>query len=67
MLVIWAGIHKLLVRMGNREDPDQTDCLGLSVRNFRTFTVTMYAHDHQDSSLQLLASHDQRRFFQRVW
>ena len=24
MLVIRAGIHKLLVRMGNREDPDQT-------------------------------------------
>ena len=24
MLVTWAGIHKMLVRMVNREDPDQT-------------------------------------------
>ena len=24
MLVISAGIHKMLVRMANREDPDQT-------------------------------------------
>ena len=46
MLVINAGIHKMLVRIANREDPD----LGLlslsrpfwqtaSARNFRTFTV----------------------------
>ena len=24
MLVIWAGIHKMAVRIANREDPDQT-------------------------------------------
>ena len=23
-LVTWAGIHKMLVRIANREDPDQT-------------------------------------------
>ena len=55
MWVIRAGIHKKLVRIANREDPDQTafqkqSDLGLhclsrffwqvtSVQNFRTFTV----------------------------
>ena len=24
MFVVWAGIHKMLVRMTNREDTDQT-------------------------------------------
>ena len=24
MLVIWAGIDKMLVKIANREDPDQT-------------------------------------------
>ena len=37
MLVIKAGIHKMLVRIANREDPDQTIwvctlCLGLFAR-----------------------------------
>ena len=47
-----AGIHKMLVRITNMEDPDQTAssavvliwvctvCLGTSVQNFRTFTVS---------------------------
>ena len=52
MLVFRVGIHKLLVRIANREDPDlkkKSDlgllCLSLpfwqatSVPNFRTFTV----------------------------
>ena len=52
MLVIMAGIHKILVRMANREDPDlkkQSDldlhCLSrsfwqaTSVQHFRTFTL----------------------------
>ena len=49
MLVIRTGIHKMLFRISNWEDPDQTD-LGLhclsgpfwqatSVQNFRTFAV----------------------------
>ena len=47
MLVILAGINKMLVRMANREDPDQTACLSrtfkqvTSVQNFRTFTVSI--------------------------
>ena len=24
MLIFWAGIHKMLTRIANREDPDQT-------------------------------------------
>ena len=54
MLIFRAGIHKKLDRIANREDPDQTTsssdlglpCLSkpfgqvISVRNFRTFTVT---------------------------
>ena len=44
MLVIRAGIHKMLVRIANREDPDQTALLILfwqatSVQNLRTFSV----------------------------
>ena len=55
MLVIRIGIHKMLVRIANRKDPDQTaseeavwsglHCLSrhfwqaTSVRNFRTFTI----------------------------
>ena len=51
MWVIRAGIHKLFVRIANREEPDQTAsleavCFGsrpfwqaTSVQNFRTFTV----------------------------
>ena len=47
LLVFRAGIHKLLVRIANREDPIIrsslirvcTVCLGLSVQNFRSFTV----------------------------
>ena len=27
ILVFWAGIHKMLVRIANREDPDQTASL----------------------------------------
>ena len=50
-LVFRAGIHKMLIRIANREDPDQKQSdLGLcclsrpfwqetSVRNFRTFTI----------------------------
>ena len=58
MLLIKAGVHKMLVQIANREDPDrlllqkQSD-LGLrclssplwqatSVRNFRTFTNVFY-------------------------
>ena len=54
MLVIKAGICKMLVRIANREDPDQTASsdLGLLflfrpfkqkiiVRNFSTFTATI--------------------------
>ena len=26
MLIIWADIDKILVRIANREDPDQTAC-----------------------------------------
>ena len=53
MLVIRADIHKLLARIADREEPDQTAsfwdcpvCLSLffwqatSVRNVRTFTVS---------------------------
>ena len=58
MLIIRAEIHKMLVRIANREDPDQTlvkqSDLGLgflyrpfyqatSVRNFRTFIVSAIA------------------------
>ena len=51
MSVFRTGIHKLLVRLANREDPDQTASdLGLhwwswsfwqatSDQNFRTFTI----------------------------
>ena len=53
MMVIRAGIHKMLVRIANREDPDQTasqsdlhlGCLSMpiwqasSVQNFKIFTV----------------------------
>ena len=52
MVVIRTGIHKMLVRIANREDPYQTTLdLGLhflsrpffwqatSVQNFRTFTL----------------------------
>ena len=52
MLVFRAGIYKILVRIANREDPDQTASsdLGLSrpfwqtanVRSFRTFTVLCF-------------------------
>ena len=50
-MFVRAGIHRMFVRIANREDPDQTASdLGLSclsrffllassVRNFRTFTV----------------------------
>ena len=51
MWVIRAGIHKILLRIANREDLDQTDlvlrCLSMpiwlatSVRNFRTLTVVL--------------------------
>ena len=44
-----ARIHKMYVRIPNREDPEQTDlvvpclsmpfCQATSVQNFRTFTV----------------------------
>ena len=55
MLVIKAGIHKMLVKIANRKDPDQTANLGLrclsrpfkqsiSVQNFRTFTVDNCDH-----------------------
>ena len=42
MLVIRAGIHKCLVRIANREDPDQTRPFSQAtrVRNFRAFTVS---------------------------
>ena len=51
MLVIRAGIHKMLVRIANREDPDQTLiwvwAVGIGIfsrqqvfRNFRTSTVS---------------------------
>ena len=54
MLVIRAGIHKMLNTIANREDPDQTASLETvwsgsalfgvlqetSVQNFRTFTVS---------------------------
>ena len=58
MLVFRAEIHKMLVRISNRQDPDQTASskqsdLGLhwlsrrfweasSVKNFRTFMVLSY-------------------------
>ena len=32
MLVIKAGIHKMLVRIAKREDPDQTASSDLSLR-----------------------------------
>ena len=51
MFIIRAKIHKMLVKIPNREDPDQTD-LGLcclsrplwqatSIQNFRTFTTPL--------------------------
>ena len=44
MLVIMAGIHKMLVRIENREDPDQTASFrpfwqATSIPNLRTFTI----------------------------
>ena len=54
MVVIWAGIHRMLVRMANKVDPDQTASdLGLpclsrlfkqatNVQNFRTFTLPSF-------------------------
>ena len=54
MMVFRAGIHKMLVRIANREEPDQTASLkadlGLpcrsrpfgqaaSIQNFRTFNI----------------------------
>ena len=46
MLIIRARIHKLLVKIANKEDPDLgLSCLSrpfweaTSVQNFRTFTV----------------------------
>ena len=56
MLVVRAGIHKMLVRIANRQYPDLTSLiwvcavlLGLfgmatSVRNFRTSTVHLYTY-----------------------
>ena len=60
MLVIKAGTHKMVVKIVNREDPDQTassevcflgmPCLSrlfwqaASVQNFRTFTVHSEFH-----------------------
>ena len=53
MFLFRAGIYKMLVRIANREDPDQTasdlglHCLSMlfwqatSVQSFRTFTVPM--------------------------
>ena len=46
MLVVWAGIHIMLVRIANRKDTDlqkQTDVLIGIFRspNFRTFTVIL--------------------------
>ena len=52
-MFIRARIHKMIVRIANREDPDQTADLGLhcssrpfwqttSVQNFRTFTVCAF-------------------------
>ena len=45
--VIRAGIHKIVTRIANGEDPGQTDlgvsrpfCQATSFLNFRTFTVT---------------------------
>ena len=48
MLVIKAGIQEMLVRIANRDDPDQTACFGLfwqasSVQNFRKSAV-----DHKE-------------------
>ena len=60
MVVIRAGINKMLVRIANREDPDQTQSdLGLhclsrpfwlatSVQKFRASTVLAFTSLHID-------------------
>ena len=66
ILFIRAGIHKMLFRLANREDPDQTDSSeavwsgsallsrpfwqATSGRNFRTFTVLMSQTLYQEIS-----------------
>ena len=63
MLVFKAGIHKILVRIANREDSDQTASsdLGLPclsrpfwqatlVRDFRTFTANVNAQVSSEAS-----------------
>ena len=53
MLVFRAGSHKILIRIANREDPDQTAPLEFSrpfceattsrsVQNCRTFTIDLF-------------------------
>ena len=57
MLVIRADVHKMLVRIANREDPFQSADLGLHclskpfwqaniVQNFRTFSVCNDVHNN---------------------
>ena len=68
MLVIRVAIYKMLARLANREDPDQTassEILGLSClsrpfwqatafQNFRTFTVMFHCMAFQSKPNKLL-------------
>ena len=68
MLVIRAGIHKMLIRIANREDPDQKQsdvslsCLSKpfwqtpSVPNFRTFTLINRYRKNVSFNLFLICS-----------
>ena len=65
MLVIMAGIHKMLARIAKEEDPDQTVsseavsigprpfCEITSVPNFRTFTICAFHYMSLNSSCAL--------------
>ena len=47
MWVIRAGTDKMLARIANREDPDQTASSAISVQNFRIFTIIINHHMSQ--------------------
>ena len=74
MPVIKASIQKMLFRMANMEDPDQTASLDLgllclsrplwqasSVRNFRTFTAFLFFRLGRTSFRQLKNKRDYHR------
>ena len=58
LLVIKAGIHKMLVRIANREDPDQNNLLGLHCLMSRPFwhatlVLIFFLENHSTVTLNL--------------